>query len=54
MIGQAGTGSPEAGVDPRVLVYTVRTGDETRHPGARNKLGSPVFGVHGYLTASPP
>lgn len=37
MIGQAGTGSPEAGivlrVDPRVLVYTLRTGDETRRPG---------------------
>jgi len=38
MIGQAGTGSPEAGaelrVDPRVLVYTLRTG--TRQ-GARGR-----------------
>lgn len=57
MIGQAGTGSPEAGivfrVDPRVLVYTLWTG--TRHPVAQqNKLGGPVCRKADYLTASPP
>lgn len=42
MIGQAGTGSPEAGVelrvDSRVLVYTLWTGDETRRPGGGGPL----------------
>lgn len=51
MIGQAGTGSPEAGVVlrvvPRVLVYTLRTGTGTRQAtqGPRTDSGvqSAVF-----------
>lgn len=58
MIGRAGTGSPEAGivlrVDPRVLVYTFRTGDEIRHThGNLADPGSPVCRGRAYLTTSP-
>lgn len=49
MIGQAGTGSPEAGivlrVDPRVLVYTLRTERRPDAQGAQNRVGSPVRSI---------
>lgn len=43
MIGQAWTGSPEAGivlrVDPRVLVYTLRKGTKQDTQGSRKDSG---------------
>lgn len=49
MIGQAGAGSPEAGivlrVDPRVLVYTLRTGtrQDTRGPGTDSRVQPAMY-----------
>lgn len=62
MIGQAGTGSPEAGivlrVDPPCSCLHLAAGDEKRHPRAptdQNRLGSrPVCTERGYPAASSP